>query len=123
MPGFRWRGGWRGRGRPMKPRWIGVVPPARYFVPLSPNQPPPFQLQAAVTLTPDEIEAIRLVDMEGLNQEEAGERMGVSRGTVWRILRNARLKLAKAMVEGRPIVIATHSITSAERREKWKKLG
>ncbi|TRO56083.1 DUF134 domain-containing protein, partial [Candidatus Bathyarchaeota archaeon] len=49
--------------------------------------------------------AIRLTDLENLNQEEAGERMGVSRGTVWRLLQRGRSKIALALVEGRRVEI------------------
>ncbi|RKY54775.1 MAG: hypothetical protein DRP89_04570, partial [Candidatus Neomarinimicrobiota bacterium] len=51
------------------------------------------------------LEALRLIDLEGLSQEEAGQRMGVSRGTIWRLLKNARRKIAQAITEGRPIYI------------------
>ena len=53
-----------------------------------------------------ELEAFRLVDMEGLSQEEAGQQMGVSRGTIWRLVQSARKKAAQALSEGRPIHIA-----------------
>jgi predicted DNA-binding protein (UPF0251 family) len=52
-----------------------------------------------------ELEAFRLVDLEGLSQEEAGQRMGVSRGTVWRLVQNARRKTALTLIEGRPLQI------------------
>lgn len=52
-----------------------------------------------------EIEALRLVDLEGLSQEEAGRHMGVSRGTVWRLVQSARKKTAQALTEGRPLQI------------------
>jgi predicted DNA-binding protein (UPF0251 family) len=55
-----------------------------------------------------ELEAFRLVDLEGLSQEEAGQRMGVSRGTVWRLVQRARRKTAQALSEGRPIYIVPH---------------
>jgi len=45
----------------------------------------------------DEIEALKLCDLDGLTQEEAGRRMGVSRGTVQRILSSARRKAAEAL--------------------------
>ena len=48
---------------------------------------------------------LRLVDMLGHSQEEAGEMMGVSRGTIWRLLQEARKKTAKALTEGRGIRI------------------
>ena len=52
-----------------------------------------------------EVEALRLVDLEGLSQEEAGKEMGVSRGTVWRLVQSARKKTAQALTEGRPLQI------------------
>ena len=59
-----------------------------------------------VQIEPAELEAIRLADLENLNQEEAGKRMGVSRGTIWRLLQRGRSKIALALVEGRRIEIA-----------------
>ena len=59
-----------------------------------------------IQIEPAELEAIRLTDLENLNQEEAGERMGVSRGTIWRLLQRGRSKIALALVEGRRIEIA-----------------
>jgi len=56
-----------------------------------------------------ELEAFRLVDLEGLSQEEAGNRMGVSRGTVWRLLQSARRKTAQAITEGRPLQIISET--------------
>jgi predicted DNA-binding protein (UPF0251 family) len=53
-----------------------------------------------------ELEAFRLVDLEGLSQEEAGQRMRISRGTVWRLVQSARKKTAQAISEGRPLTIA-----------------
>jgi len=54
----------------------------------------------------DELEALRLCDFEGLTQEEAGIRMGVSRGTVQRIITSARKKTAQALTEGQALVFA-----------------
>lgn len=53
----------------------------------------------------DEYESIRLLDYEGLLQEQAAERMNVSRPTLTRIYENARRTIAKAFVEGKMIVI------------------
>jgi len=50
-----------------------------------------------ITLYRDELEALKLCDMDGLTQVEAGSRMGISRGTVQRILSSARKKVATAL--------------------------
>jgi predicted DNA-binding protein (UPF0251 family) len=55
----------------------------------------------------DEMEAMYLCDHEGLTQEEAGARMGVSRGTVQRLLTVARKKIIEALVQGRAITMTT----------------
>lgn len=57
-----------------------------------------------IMLSRDELEALKLCDLDDLTQEEAGERMGVSRGTVQRILTAARKKVATALSQGRAIV-------------------
>lgn len=59
----------------------------------------------SVTLSYDEYETIRLLDYEGLMQEQAAERMNVSRPTLTRIYEKARKAIAKAFVEGKMIVI------------------
>jgi predicted DNA-binding protein (UPF0251 family) len=56
----------------------------------------PLREIGATRLALDQFEALRLCDGEGLDQATAGERMGVSRGTVQRLLAAAR----KALVEG-----------------------
>jgi RNA polymerase sigma factor (sigma-70 family) len=57
-----------------------------------------------ISLSRDELEAFKLCDLDDLTQEEAGLRMGVSRGTVQRILASARKKAAAALSKGRAIV-------------------
>lgn len=57
-----------------------------------------------IELHRDELEAFRLCDAEGLTQEEAGEKMGVSRGTVQRIVTVARKKVATSLAHGYSIV-------------------
>jgi len=52
----------------------------------------------------DELEALRLCDLEGLTQAEAGEQMGVSRGTVQRLVAAARKKTAQALCDGCALV-------------------
>jgi predicted DNA-binding protein (UPF0251 family) len=92
------------RGRTPTPVFIGKQPPAESFAPQPSNEKPP------VFIEPSEVEAFRLVDMEGLSQGEAGEKMGVSRGTVWRLLQEARRKTAQALTEGRRIQLSSEQV-------------
>ncbi len=65
----------------------------------------PLQGLDRTTLDHDEMEAMYLCDAEGLTQEEAGMRMGVSRGTVQRLLASARKKIIEAFATGRAVRI------------------
>ncbi len=58
-----------------------------------------------ITISVDELEALRFCDMEGIEQEEAAKRMEVSRGTFQRILYSARKKSAEALCEGKGVRI------------------
>ena len=58
-----------------------------------------------IELFRDEMEALRLCDRDGLTQEEAGKKMGVSRGTIQRIITIARKKTAESLSEGKAIII------------------
>ena len=58
-----------------------------------------------IALYPDELEALKLCDLDGLTQEEAGRKMGVSRGTVQRILSAARRKTALALSGCKALVL------------------
>lgn len=89
----------------MKPRNITEVPLATRF---GPSDAKP--CSAPLVMTTDELEALRLVDYEGLMQEEAALRMGVSRGTVWRCLASARFKLATMLVEARELEITDDTV-------------
>lgn len=53
----------------------------------------------------DEFEAMRLCDVDSLEQAEAGEKMGVSRGTIQRLLETGRRKLILAIVEKKALQI------------------
>jgi predicted DNA-binding protein (UPF0251 family) len=49
------------------------------------------------------------VDLEELSQQQAGIEMGVSRGTIWRLLQSARRKVAQALTEGRPLTVTNET--------------
>jgi predicted DNA-binding protein (UPF0251 family) len=85
--------------RPRRFRWVRAQPSSTYF---KPRGVPLAALEEAV-LTVDEHEAIRLADLEGLQQEEAAERMNVSRATFGRIVASARRKIADALVNAKAI--------------------
>ncbi|MHA1916874.1 MAG: DUF134 domain-containing protein [Candidatus Ranarchaeia archaeon] len=87
------------RGRPQKPVILRKKHVERKFQPKSSKNTHSIHLNFA------ELETLRLVDLENLTQEEAGEMMNISRGTIWRLLQTARRKTAKALTEGIPIHI------------------
>lgn len=87
--------------RPPKWRMIGSWPGAIFF---KPRAIPLSQLEIN-SLTMGEYEALRLADVEGLDQSSAAGRMGVSRATFGRILERAHGKVADALVTGKAIQI------------------
>lgn len=91
------------RGRFPKPVSISTPSTADTLVPKPKKNAKPIWIE------PAELEALRLVDLEDLSQEEAGKRMGVSRGTIWRFLQSARKKIAQALTEGRPLEVSNQN--------------
>lgn len=64
----------------------------------------PMSEVAQIILTRDELEALKLCDLDDLTQEEAGAKMRVSRGTIQRILSAGRRKVARALTQGAALV-------------------
>ena len=87
------------RGRLPKPVKLEEMPRMNKFLPMPQRNEDPIYIE------PAELEVLRLVDFDGLSQEEAGERMEISRGTIWRLLQSARRKSAQALTEARPLVV------------------
>ena len=87
--------------RPIKPRFLRGEPKVLYFKPRG----IPLRDLEEVVLEPDEFEALKLHDCDGLNQTDAAQRMHISQPTFARILDRAYKKIANAIVEGKAIKI------------------
>ena len=99
--------------RPRKDRMVDIDPRASYF---KPRGIPMIELQE-VRLTIDELEALRLADLNGLSHEKAGKEMGVSRATFGRIVEAARRIVADALINGKAINVKGGSYKLAGTRQ------
>lgn len=88
--------------RPRKCRIIECKPDATYFKPRG----IPLVDLVEVSLSIDELESIRLADLEGLYHKDAAAKMQISRQTFGRILNGARRKTAECLLEGKALKIA-----------------
>jgi predicted DNA-binding protein (UPF0251 family) len=109
--------------RPLICRRVSGCPRSEYFKPAG----IPLSGLEEVRLTRDELEALRLADLEGLYQAEAAAKMGVSRQTFGNIVGSARHKVADVLVNGRALRIQggviqmmgrTFTCTSCQ--QQWK---
>ncbi len=87
--------------RPKKPRFCRLQPDVYYFKPRG----IPLRSLEEVALLPDELEALKLAEVEGLEQTQAAERMKISQPTFARILASAHKKTAIAVTTGKAIRI------------------
>ncbi|NLW56857.1 MAG: DUF134 domain-containing protein [Firmicutes bacterium] len=87
--------------RPRKLRKVGFIPQIQYFVPFGID---PAERQENI-LRIEELEALRLKDLEGLEQESCAEQMEISRQTFQRILSEAREKVADSLIHGKALRI------------------
>ena len=87
--------------RPIKPRRVLFDPDVVYFKPRA----VPLSMLEEVDLNVDELEALRLCDLNDLEQKEAAKKMKISQSTLQRILTSARRKVAEAITEGKAIKI------------------
>lgn len=85
--------------RPSKCRRVEQLPGYTYFKPTG----IPMSELSEVVLTVEELEAIRLRDLTGMEHEECAEKMLVSRPTFHRILASARQKVAQALINGKAL--------------------
>jgi predicted DNA-binding protein (UPF0251 family) len=105
--------------RPTKWRRVGSVPEITFFKPAG----VPLHLLEEIRLSIEEAEAIRLKDMESLEQEECAQRMQISRPTFHRVLGAARKKLADALLNGKAIRIEGGNFEMAMRRFRCRSDG
>ena len=87
--------------RPHRCRRVTLEPNVTYF---KPRGIPLVDLEEVI-LQVDEFEAVRLKDLEGLEQESAAKKMDISRPTFQRLVVSARKKIANALVHGKAIKI------------------
>jgi predicted DNA-binding protein (UPF0251 family) len=87
--------------RPKKHRWVCCEPSVTFF---KPRGIPLTELQE-VCLTVEELEAVRLKDLEGLDQEPTAAKMGISQPTLHRTVVSAHRKIADALVNGKALRI------------------
>ncbi len=93
--------------RPTKWRKIENIPTVPYFIPSDKDLP---EVEKNI-LKLEELEAIRLKDLEGMEQEECAAKMEVSRPTFQRILISAREKIADSLINGKSILIEGGNFT------------
>ncbi len=87
--------------RPRIQRHVCCLPRIDEFRPIRGH----WSADEVVVLAVDEYEAIRLIDLEGLSQEQCSDNMNIARTTAQQIYGSARKKIARALVEGLPIKI------------------
>lgn len=86
--------------RPKKWRRVCGLPKVNKFGPLGMRGNTSF-----ITMTVDEYETVRLIDLEGLKQEECAINMNVGRTTVQSIYESARKKIADSLINGKKLII------------------
>lgn len=99
--------------RPHKCRRIGCNPRTGYFKP----QGIPVRQLEEVNLTLDELEAVRLADLEGMYQEQGASRMDISRQTFGNIIVSAHKKIADALLNAKALKIAGGTYIRAEMKK------
>ena len=97
--------------RPVKLRCVAQLPNVGFFKPVG----IPANALEGVRLSLEEVESMRLRDLEALEQEECAQQMRISRPTFHRILESARKKLADALINGKAIQIEGGNFELAQR--------
>ena len=98
--------------RPRKCKRVCRMPALQRFGPLDGT----CGRQDAVEMSVEEYEAIRLIDLAGMTQEECAAQMSISRTSVQGIYDTARKKLADALVNAKPLIIGGGDYTLCDGR-------
>lgn len=105
--------------RPRKWRKVCRLPQSSQFGPLNAQCDP----DCFVLMTVEEYETIRLIDMEGFNQEECASHMKIARTTVQGIYNDARKKIAESLVNGKVLRIEGGDYQLCDGLEKYCNCG
>ena len=105
--------------RPFKPRRVGCRPGCTYFKPRG----VPLSMLQEVVLTIDELEAVRLTDLEHLYQEAAAGKMNISRQTLGNIIESAHQKIADALLNGKALRIEGGEVEMTGPGPGWRGRG
>ena len=105
--------------RPQKCRRICAMPAIRRFSPESRLQ----REKGEIVMGIDEYEVVRLLDYEGMTQEECARQLDVARSTVANIYDNARKKLADVLVNGKYLRLEGGNYRLCDENENCGKRG
>ena len=102
--------------RPIKDRRVSFMPEVTYFKPAG----IPLRVLEESQLSVEEIEAIRLKDLDSLEQEACAVKMNISRQTFQRVLGSARRKIADALFNGKAIRIQGGNFEMSPHLTSWQ---
>ena len=102
--------------KPFK-RIVSRTPKVEKFIPAD----LPMTELETINLKVVELEAMRLVDLVGMDQEDAANKMGVSRRTLWKDLKSARKKIVDALMNGKIVVMQGGNYELVDENKKINK--
>ncbi len=105
--------------RPRKWRKVCCLPDSDRYGPLNSL----IDMECFITMTVDEYETVRLIDLEGFTQEECANQMHIARTTAQGIYNNAKKKLAESLVNGKVLRIEGGNYELCDKSEKNCSVG
>lgn len=108
--------------RPRKPRWVEFIPEVTFFKPAGVRMRDLEEVRLGI----DELEALRLKDLLGLDQEECAKRMNLAQSSFQRLLSSARKTVSRVVIEGRALrieggnyLLSPRTLVCQECNEEW----